>query len=196
MSDSIIKRRSIRKYKPEPVPQSVIEEVLKAGILAPSSKNRQPWNFIVVTGEAKEEMLEIFQGGIEREKEHPLLPESAKYISGAEHTLSIMKQAPVTIFIMNPLGLDVKRVLTAEERISEICNAQSVGACIENMTLRATELGVGSLWICDIYFAYKELCDWLCTKGELFAALTLGYADENPSARPRKDMEDVIQWRN
>lgn len=63
------------------------------------------------------------------------------------------------------------------------------------MNLAATELGLGSLWICDIYFAYKELNDWLDTAGQLFAALTLGYADETPSARPRKSMDNIVQWR-
>jgi nitroreductase len=50
------------------------------------------------------------------------------------------------------------------------------------MTLTATELGLGSLWICDPYFAYKELCDWLHTDGEFFAAVTIGYVEETPFA--------------
>ena len=45
--DSIEKRRSIRKYKPDKIEKSVIEEIVKAGILAPSAKNRQPWKYIV-----------------------------------------------------------------------------------------------------------------------------------------------------
>ena len=63
------------------------------------------------------------------------------------------------------------------------------------MTLTATELGLGSLWICDTYFAYKELKNWLKVEGQLFAAMAVGYADENPLARPRKDWNDVVEWR-
>lgn len=63
------------------------------------------------------------------------------------------------------------------------------------MTLAATELGLGSLWICDTYFAHRELNDWLDAGGELLAALAVGYADENPSARPRKSFHDVVEWR-
>ena len=74
-------------------------------------------------------------------------------------------------------------------------NTPTVGAAIENMTLTAAELGLGSLWICDTYFAYKELCDWLNKDGELLAALAVGYADETPSERPRKSIEDVAEWR-
>ena len=75
MLDAIIKRRSIRKYKEEEIPVHMVEEVLRAGLLAPSSKNRQPWKFIVVTGRSKAEMLEVFRQGLEREKKSPLLPE-------------------------------------------------------------------------------------------------------------------------
>lgn len=196
MLPAIINRRSIRKYKSIGVPKPMIEKILQSGMLAPSSKNRQPWKFIVVTGSAKKDMLDVMGRGLEREKEYPLLLESAQYLSGAKYTLEIMEQAPVIIFIANSLGIDIHSSLNPEERIYEICNAQSIGAAIENMTLTATELGLGSLWICDTYFAYKELCGWLNVDGELFAAMAVGYADETPFARPRKSMKDVIEWRD
>lgn len=196
MLSAIINRRSIRKYKNEDVPRHMIEEILQSGICAPSSKNRQPWKFIVVTGNAKNDVLSVMRKGLTREQEYPLLPESAQYLSSAEYTLKIMEQAPVIIFIANTMGVDIQSSLKPEERIYEICNAQSIGAAIENMTLAATELGLGSLWICDTYFAYQELCDWLKVDGELFAAMTVGYADENPLARPRKSMDDVVEWRD
>ncbi len=63
------------------------------------------------------------------------------------------------------------------------------------MTLTATEQGLGSLWICDIYFAYKELTDWLNIDGKLLAALAVGYANETPQARPRKEISDLVEWR-
>jgi len=195
MLSAIINRRSIRRYKNVDVPKHLIEEILRAGILAPSSKNRQPWKFIVTAGNTKNDMLAAMRKGLNQEKECPLLPESVPYLSGAEYTLKIMEQAPVIIFVVNSLGKDIQSSLTSEERIYEICNAQSIGAAIENMTLTATEIGLGSLWICDTYFAYKELKDWLNVEGELFAAMAVGYADENPLARPRKKLEDVVEWR-
>jgi nitroreductase len=172
----------------------MIEEILRAGILAPSSKNRQPWKFIVTTENAKNEMLAAMRKGLNQEKECPLLPESAQYLNGAEYTLKIMEQAPVIIFVVNTLGKDIHSSFTPEEFIYEICNAQSIGAAIENMTLTATELGLGSLWICDTYFAYRELKNWLKVEGELFAAMAVGYADENPLTRPRKKLDDVVEW--
>ena len=195
MTEVIQNRRSIRKYKDWEVSREDIEKVLQAGILAPSSKNRQPWKFIVVSGPAKNGMLAAMRQGLEREKADPVLPESRRHIGGAEYTLSIMEQAPVTIFVVNPLGIDLFRPLSTEERVYETCNAQSVGAAIENMTLTATGLGFGSLWICDTYFAYRELMAWLNTDGELLAALTLGHPAESPDPRPRKGVEDVTEWR-
>jgi nitroreductase len=49
--DVIMGRRSIRGYKPDPVPQKLIEEILTLAMRAPSSMNTQPWNFYVITGE-------------------------------------------------------------------------------------------------------------------------------------------------
>lgn len=77
----------------------------------------------------------------------------------------------------------------------QACNIQSISASIQNMLLAATEKGIGSLWICDIYFAYAELCEWLNEDGQLIAAVAFGYPNEFPKERPRKKMEDVVEWR-
>jgi nitroreductase len=47
----ILGRRSIRGYKPDPVPRALIEEILAIAMRAPTSMNTQPWNFYVITGE-------------------------------------------------------------------------------------------------------------------------------------------------
>ena len=86
--------------------------------------------------------------------------------------------------------------LAIDERVSEICNAQSMGAAIENMTLAATELGLGSLWICNTFFAQEELNHWLNADGQLYAALAVGYADEAPAPRPRRKAELTVEWRS
>jgi nitroreductase len=56
-------RRSIRGYKPDPVPQKLIEEILALAMRAPTSMNTQPWNFYVITGEP---LARIRQGNTER----------------------------------------------------------------------------------------------------------------------------------
>ena len=102
MIKEIESRRSIRRYKDIPVKKELIEEILKAGMLAPSSKNRQPWHFIVTTGSAKEQVLKAMEAGLKREEKQPFLPESAPYLDGARATLKIMKEAPV-IFLSQTL---------------------------------------------------------------------------------------------
>ena len=44
----IKRRRSIRGYRPDPVPEDILNQILKAARLAPSGGNRQPWHFIIV----------------------------------------------------------------------------------------------------------------------------------------------------
>lgn len=196
MINTIYERRSIRKFLSKMIPKEDIMEILQCGLKAPSSKNRQPWKYIVVLGKEKEEMLKAFRKGIQREEnEQALLPESKNHLAGAKYTIQIMEQAPVIIFAVNPLGKGIFQELSPEERVYEICNIQSISASIQNMLLAATEKGIGSLWICDIYFAYAELCQWLQPEGELLAAVAFGYPDENPGERPRKRLEDVVEWR-
>ena len=195
MLSEIVNRRSIRAYLPRPVSKADIETVLRAGALAPSSKNRQPWRFTVAAGEGKAAALAAMAQGLEEEARRPLLPESAQFLNGAVQTLAIMERAPVVIFVTNLLGRDPREALTTDERVFELCNAQSLGACLVNMALQATALGLGSLWICDTYFAYDALNAWLGGQRVLAAAMALGYAAGNPPPRPRKPLEELAEWR-
>lgn len=77
----------------------------------------------------------------------------------------------------------------------ELANVQSVGAAIQNMCVAATALGLGSLWIADVYSAYHALTQWLDTEEQLVAALSLGHPDEAPAMRPRKTIQEVTTWR-
>lgn len=194
--DPIESRRSIRKFKPEAVSRELLEKIINAGISAPSAKNRQPWRFVVVSGNSKETVLAAMERGLQREKSRPFLTRSAILLRDAEHTLQIMKQAPSVIFIMNSLGADLQKTLSVSERVSEICNTLSIGAAIENMSLAAVELGLGTLWICNTFFAFPELTEALQTKGVLYAALAVGYPDEAPLPRPRKSIDEVTEWRD
>ena len=172
-------------------------DIIQNGAKAPSSKNRQPWKYIVIQGNAKVEMLKVFRQGIEREENgSALLPQSKQHIPTAKYTADIMEEAPTIFFVVNSLGKDILSELTPEEHIYEICNIQSISASIQNMLLAATEKGIGSLWICDIYFAYSELCEWLKSDGQLIAAIAFGYPNEFPKERPRKKLDDIVEWRN
>ena len=199
MIPAIYDRRSIRKFVDKPISQKDITDIIQSGMKAPSSKNRQPWKYIVIQGSAKEEMLRVFRQGIEREEnDNALLPESRQHIAAAKYTVDIMAEAPTIVFVVNSLGesKSILSELTPEERVYEICNIQSIGASIQNMLLTATEKGIGSLWICDIYFAYSELCKWLGNDGQLIAAIAFGYPNESPQERPRRKIDDIVEWKS
>jgi len=102
---AINERKSIRRYSEQAISKETIEEIVNAGIRAPSSKNRQPWRFVIVNSDSsKLEMLDAMRSGLKREETaKPALPDSKQFIPGAKHTLRIMEQAPVTIFVINPL---------------------------------------------------------------------------------------------
>ena len=55
--DKILGRRSVRRYRGEPVPDDVIGRILEAGRQAPSAANRQPWHFVVVTDQETKDKL-------------------------------------------------------------------------------------------------------------------------------------------
>ena len=186
MISAIYERRSTRKFLARDISKSDMTDIIQSGMKAPSSKNRQPWKYIVVQGDAKEEMLRVFRQGIEREEnECAFLPQSKRYIATAKHTVDVMEAAPTIVFVVNSLGKNEMGEMTPEEHVYDICNIQSIGASIQNMLLAATEKGIGSLWICDIYFAYSELCEWLNSEGQLIAAIAFGYPDEFPEETGR-----------
>lgn len=197
MVKEINDRRSIRRFTRDAVSERDIKEILGLAIQAPSAKNRQPWKFIITQDSAKEEMIRVFSAGLDREESaKAVLPDSRRHIKAARYTIEILKQAPVVIFVMNTEGKGLFADLSREERMYETANIESVSAAVQNMLLGAAEKGLGSLWICDIFFAYEELCEWLNSEGELLAAVALGVPDEQPKARPRKKLDDVIEWRS
>ncbi len=176
-------RRSIRKFKSEPISEMDLHTIL-------------------VRGEAKEELTCVMERGLNLEvKAHePFLPDSMKYINGAFTSVNVMREAPVVVLVSNERGkgIDFTDNLSVDERVAEICNVESIAAAIENMLLAAQELGIGSLWICDVFFAYPEISEWLEKKnpghGMMVAALAFGYGEEAPRARARKTLHDVATF--
>lgn len=189
-------RRSIRKFLDKEIPLELIKEILEAGRMAPSAKNRQPWKYIVFGNKQKQELLDCMELGLKRE-EHTksLLPKSAFGIPDAKNTLRIMREAPIIILVLNTNGKSPFLTVDPDERITEICDTLSIGASIENILLRAEELELGTLWIANTCFAYGELVEYLCTDKQLAGAIAVGYANENPHPRPRKALEEIVEMR-
>lgn len=187
-NEAIEGRRSIRKFKDQSVPESEIRALIEAATLAPSGKNRQPWRFVVVEEAERDEMVQIMRGGIENLKSQGIDTGSSRW------TVEIMAQAPVTIFVFDDVELEDDSIQTFPDLLGHFVDVQSIGAAIQNLLLAATDRGLGTLWICDVYYAYEELCAWLGEKRLLVAAVSLGYPDESPEPRPRKSVDEVTRW--
>jgi nitroreductase len=55
-------------------------------------------------------------------------------------------------------------------------------------------LGLGTLWICYVFYAYDELRQWLGREDQMIAAVAIGYPDEAPDPRPRRPLEELVTW--
>lgn len=115
-------------------------------------------------------------------------------LGSAEWTAVVMDQAPITVFVFNPEGVHPWLRRSIEQAFTDVVNIQSIGAAIQNMLLAAQELGLGSLWICDVFYAYEELREWLGETGQMVAAVSFGYPGESPAARPRMAVDELTRW--
>lgn len=186
--DAIATRRSIRRFRDDPIPEETLQAILTAAAQAPSAKNRQPWRFVVVREEKRAEMVRVMREGVAKMKAQ------GEDTGSSEGSASIMEQAPVTVFVFNQQGMHPWLAHSIEQNFQDVVNVQSIGAAIQNMLLAALDLGLGSLWICDVFYAYEELRTWLGEEGQMIAAVSLGYADESPGARPRRPAGEVTRW--
>ncbi len=185
--EAIAARRSVRKFKDTLIEEEKLRAILLAAAQAPSGKNRQPWRFIVVKGEKRADLIRIMKEGIAATKSR------GEETGSSEWTAKVMEQAPVTVFIFNPQGLRPWQAHSTGQMFDDVVDIQSIGGSIQNMLLAAQDLGIGSLWMCDVFYAYEELCAWLGEEGEMIAAVALGYPAETPAARPRKPLSEIIR---
>lgn len=164
--ENIMARRSIRKYKAEPVDRETMAKILECGINAPSGMNRQSWEVRVVDNpELMNEMKEAMAAG------HPDMdPQMVK---------GCFRGAPTMIFIARDLGYDF--------------SAYDCGLLAENIMLSACSLGVGSVCLGSPvrFLTDNEVCrPYVERLGfsegyEFCLCIGLGYADESPEAKPR-----------
>ncbi len=71
----------------------------------------------------------------------------------------------------------------------------SIGASVQNMLLKAQELGIGSLWIGNYAYTYEACANALKTTDKIVSVVALGYAESNPPARPRKSLDEIVEFR-
>ena len=191
--DAIASRRSIRRFKPDPVPEALITRCLEAARLAPSATNSQPWKFVVVRADNRREKR--------REAAH-----------GQKH----VGRAPVTIVVLGDRKTFRKRFRRAKELAElgaiaaempddireayEEYERQSVPDAVitincmiaaENLMIAAADQGLGTCLV--MLFDSEKVTELLELPGSLFpvALIPTGYPNEEPPTRPRYPFEEI-----
>lgn len=199
--EAIYKRKSTRAFYDREINESIINEILCAGIQAPSPKNVQPWRFAVVQEKNKKaDIADILESQLNKRKaENEKKRVCRRDIDSAFETVKILKNASAIIFVYLDTSSyeihndNVKWVLNAKD--VECNHIMSIGAAIQNMLLAATENGVDSLWIGDFYYAYNQLETYLnINSGCLVSAVILGYSSESSNKSSRKGLYEVVTY--
>jgi len=203
--ETIKGRTSIRRFKQAPVPDEDIRKILDAGRLAPSANNTQPWSFLVIKDkETLKKMAAAVREMIDRMIPHAEDEKQAQRLAAYKGTYyTFFENAPVVIAVfMEGYDAGTNKLLgrmgySAEDimRLRPNPGLQSVAAAIEHMLLAAHALGFGSCWMTGPLVAqdaYEELLGY--GKEKFIAALLpLGVPDEQPGARSRKALIDIMK---
>lgn len=161
--EAVQRRRSIRKYKPDPIAADSWHRITEAGRLAPSASNRQPCRFLVVR---------------DREKRRQL--------AEAARGQSFIAEAPLVMVAC----ASEKRTMSNGQYEAWVVD---LTIALDHMTLVAAEEGVGTCWIAAFDpEAIRQLLG-LGKDVPILAVMPFGYPAEAPAARPRKAREELFE---
>jgi nitroreductase len=198
-------RKSIRRFKSTPVPEEDVKRILDAGRLAPSANNTQPWRFAVI----RDKMLLQKMADAAREMVDRMLPfaeddkQAQRLAAYKSSYYTFFENAPVVIAVfMEKYSAGTDRLLAKMGysagdimRLRPLPGLQSVSAAIQNMLLAVHSLGYGSCWMTGPLVA-QEAFEKLLGYGKetyIAALLPIGVPDEDPPARKRKPLEEVVK---
>lgn len=195
------KRRSIRKFKTDPVPEEYIEKILEAARWAMSGANGQPWEFIVVRD--REIMRQLYEAGAESERQIALIEMSRTeemrqpWYRDLPNTIppSRFSDAPVIIVV---LGDPRTAQATALNRVTD--RRWVVDENIANATqiihLAAAACGLGSQWVTvDRY--YEDLIRPALKVPpilRIFSLIPVGYPAMEPKKPYRRALAEIVHY--
>jgi len=171
--DLIKSRRSVRKLKPDPVPDEVLMKLLEAARWAPSWANTQCWEFIVVKDpEIKAELSETL-------------------VPPRNPAKNVVANAPVVIAALGRKGV------SGFHRGSAVTSKGDwlmfdVALAVQNLVLEAHALGLGTVIVGAFDFEKASKILKVPPHVELVALIPVGYPDETPQAPPRKKLSDMV----
>ncbi|MDZ4654890.1 MAG: nitroreductase family protein [Coriobacteriia bacterium] len=185
LKDVLRARHSIRVFRSDPIDESVIREIIEYASLAPSTLNLQPWHFHIATGASRDAVNEIMAQTTQYLQEY-VDKLGSEVVDHAARFYADLGGAPVIIGISTPV---IDDPLVDQTNI-----LLSVGACIGNILLLATERGLGA---CNLtvprWVAQDLLHVFQVPEGrELTSIMVLGVPDEEPVEHDRNP--DVISW--
>lgn len=164
--DVIQKRRSVRKYKKDPIPEKALRCVLEAARLAPSGKNFQPWKFIIVKDKALKEKLAQASAGQFFMAEAPIIIIGCGFPDNCyAHMGRYMKSWSVDVTI-----------------------------ALDHLMLQAQEEGLGTCWIGSFEEEEVKAILNIPENVKVLALTPLGYPDEIPRFRGRKNLDEIISY--
>jgi len=172
--DLVKSRRSVRRYRPEPVPREIIEKCLEAARHAPTACDTQSWRFIVAEGKLKDSIAGECLGEI---------PVPNRWAADAP---AILVLASKTDLVTHRIGAGIKR--TRYELID-------AGIAGEHFVLQAAELGLGTCWLG--WFKKRRLRKLLDLPSgwEVTALIALGYPSGEMPEKSRKSLEEIREYR-
>ena len=186
VAEAIQKRRSIRKFKSDQVPDEMMEQILEAARLAPSGTNRQPWRFqIIKEGELKSKLIEGAVIG-----EQPQIAQAPVVVVCGSELLSFVKGHKLAPPGSEYFGADSEDPAELQKFLPDAHMYTAIA--VEHMVLMATALGLGTCWVQRMRFGQAaKILGW----PRHIAVLTLlliGYPDEDPESRPRLSPDQIL----
>jgi nitroreductase len=195
--EAIRQRRSIRKFKPDPVPDECITELLECARLAPSGCNAQPWRFKVIRDPGERILLAHAAHNQMFIAEAPVVivccADVRGYLDGSVSgiqdlgKIGAVEDNVVKVLVKN---IGEMRTTSVEQLGARI--AANVAIAVEHMALRALDFGLGTCWIrfLDVE-RIQKMFGW---DENLFvvALLPVGYPAEAPAPRKRLPMEALL----
>jgi nitroreductase len=195
--------RSIRRFKPDPVPDDYIDKIIEVARWAPSGFNQQPWEYVIVKNpELRKKMTESFKVYWSQSREMETTRESSQKVwnpetVGSEADYSV---APVIILLFGdtrtkdglPMGVrfDIHRC--------EYIYNSSLANTFLYMHMAAATLGLASQWLSTISTPYVHCMvkDWLGIPSdlEIYDALALGYPAVQPRPKLLREKSKMVHY--
>ncbi len=170
--EAMSKRHSFRAFKKEPVPRDVLDKMMLAASLAPSSMNEQPWRFYIAVDEARARVGEVLVRNTAHVEEY-LRVIGVQADEHAERWFAELGDAPVVIACtMSP----------AEDDFARLNKQIAMGCAMQNIMLAAVELGVATCAVTFAYWVRDDLAQVLGIPEErtVIAMMAVGYPAVDP----------------